>query len=195
MALRQKTDFGFYNIELYIHQSYDLKREQPALEIRPVYGVRFDSLMTWFEKYSFKSSSDQRNNSTSMADGKTLESIDKFYFLDSRSEFDKDFISFTETVRNISTKYFSKYKSIENFFTNDVLPFLNRKQEFSDVGADWIFEYLAAVKLCQFERFDEMAQILRKQIEFMKSRNEPNVTAYYDKFDDIFEELRTLDLK
>ena len=172
-AFRQKTDFGFYNIEIYSHKSYDLNRDKPALEIHPVYGVSFDLVTKWYEKFSFKSLSDQRNNLTVAADGKTLNTVDKFYFLDSRTELDNEFSIFCSSVRNISTDYFSKYKTLDDYFANDVLPVLNRERKMHDVGADWIFEYLAAVKLFRFDRFDEMTKLLKNQIEFMKNSNEP----------------------
>src|SRR6185436_13197432 len=117
-AFRQKTDFGFYNIEIYSHKSYDLNRDQPALEIHPVYGVRFDLVTKWYEKFSFKSLSDQRNNSTVGADGKTLDTVDKFYFLDSRTELDNEFSIFCSSISNISTDYFSKYKTLDDYFAN-----------------------------------------------------------------------------
>lgn len=194
-AFRQQTDFGFYSIEFYSHKSYDLDRDQAALEIHPVYGVRFDLLMKWFEKFSFKSLSDQRNNSTVIADGKTLRTVDKFYFLDSKTEFDNEFSVFSSTARNISADYFSKYKTLDDYFAHDVLPVLNRERKMSDVGTDWIFESLTAVKLFQFDRFDEMTKLLKDQIEVMKNRNEPNVKDYYDKFDIIFKELKDSELK
>jgi hypothetical protein len=194
-TFRQKTDFGFHDIEFYLHKSYDLKRGGLALEIRPVYGVRFDIVMKWFEKFSFKSLSDQRTNPTVFTGGKGLNCADKFYFLDSGQDFDSDFSVFTKAVASISESYFSKYRTINDYFHQDVLPILNKEQEMRDGGADWIFEHLTAVKLCDFERFDEMTAMLKNQIEFMRNRNEPNVAEYYDKFDIIFKELKNSNLK
>lgn len=194
-SLRQKTDFGFYNIEFYTHKSYDIERDNPALQVYPVFGVRFDIVTKWFEKFSFKSVSDQRNNSTVFADGKAFDKQDKFYFLDSGQGFENDYSNFRNKVIDVSTYYFSKYRSIDDYFSNDVLPVLNKEQEMYDIGADWIFEYLAAVKLCQFDRYDEMTNLLKDQIKFMNSRNEPNVSMYNDKFDYIFKELRGIELR
>lgn len=194
-TFRQKTEFGFYDIQLYLHKSYDLKREGQALEIHPIYGVRFDITMKWFEKFSFKSLSDQRNNPTVFTDGAGVNSFSKFYFLDSGQDFNSDFLNFRKAVTSISESYFSKYKTLNDYFLHDVLPILNREREMRDGGADWIFEYLTAVKLCDVERFDEMTAMLKNQIEFMRNRNEPNVTEYYEKFDIIFKELKNSDLK
>ncbi|WP_181304375.1 hypothetical protein [Rufibacter sp. XAAS-G3-1] len=156
--------------------------------------MRFDILSKWFEKFSFKSISDQRNNLTVFADGKTLGNQDEFYFLDSGKHFEYDYSNFKERIINISSAFFSKYKTVDNYYINDVLPVLNKERSMSDVGADWIFEYLAAVKLCQFERYDEMVAILKEQIQFMNNRNEPNVSSYKDMFEIVFKELKTVKL-
>ena len=91
----RKTDFGFYRIEFYLHgNSYDLTRDREASSIRPVYGVRFDILAKWFEKFSFKSLTDQRDNSTVMAEGNMLNRENEFRFLDSGQDFEKDYLNF-----------------------------------------------------------------------------------------------------
>ena len=46
--------------------------------IYPIYMVRFDILLKWFERYSFKSLQDQRDNSSVNFSGKMLERQDNF---------------------------------------------------------------------------------------------------------------------
>lgn len=57
-----KTDVGYKRITFNYYNSYDLDRGDLALEIRPIYGVRFNILHKWFEKYSKKSIRDQRDS-------------------------------------------------------------------------------------------------------------------------------------
>jgi hypothetical protein len=45
-----KTDVGYKRITFNYYNSYDLDRGDLALEIRPIYGVRFNILHKWFEK-------------------------------------------------------------------------------------------------------------------------------------------------
>ncbi len=171
-----------------------MERDNPALEVYPIYGVRFEILSKWFEKFSFKSIPDQRNNPTVFADGKTLGNQDKFFFLDSGKDFESDYSNFKNKIIDISTRYFSEYISVSSYYINDVLPVLNKERVMNNVGADWIFEYLTAVKLCQLDRYDEMANILKDQISMMYNRKEPNVSMYNDKIDTIFKELRFMEL-
>ncbi len=195
ISFRQKTEFGLYKVEFYLHNnSYDLGRQTEALEVFPVYGVRFDILSKWFEKFSFKTISDQRNNCNIMIDGSMLNKDKVFYFLNTKNEFENEYSNFKKSVIEICSNYFSKYKSLNDYYEIEIIPVLNGNSKMNDVGADWIFEYLTAVKLCDFSRFDEMITILKRQIDFMNSRGEPNIAMYNEKFDQIFQYLRNVSL-
>ena len=78
----KKTEFGFEALSLENYWiGYDLKRDKEALVIQPLYLKRFDILHKWFEKFSFKTLSDQRDNYSIGFDGKMLGETDFFYFL------------------------------------------------------------------------------------------------------------------
>ena len=51
-----------------------------SLVIYPIYGVRFDILSKWFEKFSMKNLQDQRDGASIDFSGDMLSMQDKFYF-------------------------------------------------------------------------------------------------------------------
>lgn len=194
-TLTLKTDSGFNQIEFYSKKTVDNSRfGELALGIEPVYGVHFDILSKWFEKYSFKSLSDQKNNINVMANGLDFDLQKDFLFLENGKKFQQDYENLEKNIINNSMIFFTKYKSVEDYYRFEVLPIFTNNKKLPDYGADWIFEYLTAVKLFDILRFREMVLILKKQIEYMNSRNEPNVANYNGKLDEIFEYLYNLDL-
>ena len=199
-TLTLKTKEGFNQIEFYSKRTVDKRKGDHsqygefAIEIEPVYGIRYNILSKWFEKYSFKSLSDQGNNITIMANGIDFNSQKEFYFLENGKFFNEDYFNFKKQITDNSILYFDKYKSVEDYYKFEIIPIFNNQKKILDCGSDWIFEYLTAVKLFDKNRFQEMVSILKKQIEYMNSRNEPNVAKYNGKFDEIFDYLYNLDL-
>jgi hypothetical protein len=165
-----------------------------AVSITPIFGVRFDILSNWFEKYSTKSLHDQRNNPTVCSGTLISKSPKEFYFLENKKDFQKDYTYFKEEVISNATTFFNKYSCLDNYYLHDVLPMFTNEKEIIGSGSDWIFQYLTAVKLIEPNRFNEMATILKKQIEFMNNRSNPNIKPYYEKIDEIFDYLQKLNL-
>lgn len=195
-----KTKEGFNQIEFYSKRTVDKRKGDHsqygefAIEIEPVYGIRYNILSKWFEKYSYMSLSDQRNNPTIMANGLNLRKQRDFIFLENGSDFKNDYQYFKNEIVENSILYFEKFKTLDNYYRFEVLPVFENNKILPNFGDDWIFEYLTAVKLFDKNRFQEMVSILKKQIEYMNSRNEPNVAKYNGKFDEIFDYLYNLDL-
>ena len=63
-SLIRKFDWGWQRVILDHYNGFDLEREDLALEVRPIYGIRFNIYHKWFEEYSVIDLKDQRDRST-----------------------------------------------------------------------------------------------------------------------------------
>jgi hypothetical protein len=202
-ALTFKTKLGYNRISFHTSQSYDGRLENSsdyslseglALKIYPVYGVRFNIIHKWFEKFSYKSLSDQRDNYTIGVDGQMLNRKNEYLFMHNGYHLSEDKKLFVNEIIQNAQYFFNRYETIKQYYINDVLPVLNKQKMMSEVGADWIFEYLATVKIVDSSRFFEMVEILKAQIEIMNNYGEPNLSRYYNQIDGIFNSLYEYDL-
>lgn len=189
-CLIKKTSGGFEAIELQHWKGFDLSRNEVALVIKPLYLKRFDVLHKWFEKFSFKSLSDQRENYSIGFDGKMLGNFSEFYFLVNGADFEKDFDAFKKELVDKSKFVFDNYSNVAELYNYYVQPVLTKGEKLPDVGADWIFEYLTITKLVKDEYFNDVKIILEEQISRMNKIGEPNVIEYYPKFNEIVNYLR-----
>lgn len=195
--LIQKTDFGFRSIDFY---QYSTVRDNKngsfgnlGVRISPVIGVKFNILSKWFEKFSFKSLSDQRNNYTLGIEFSQAQ-IEETIFYEDGHNFEYDYKVFLMNLTSLSDSFFTNYNNVYSFYQKIVFPKIEKNEQFPDIGSDWIFEYLAATKICDFSNFEKCKKLLNERIDFLKSRNEPNVLKYDHRFTDIFEFLKNLPL-
>ena len=75
-SLILKTKEGKQIIEL----DHWIDVAKTSIVIYPIYGVRFDVLSKWFEKFSVKKIQDQRDKASIAFTGNMLSLQDKFYF-------------------------------------------------------------------------------------------------------------------
>jgi hypothetical protein len=194
-CLIKRTEFGYEAIELQSWEGYDLTREKEALIVKPLFLKRFDVLHRWFEKYSFKSKQDQRNNYSIGFDGKMLNRTDKFYFLLNEESFETDFEKFRKEALSNSQYVFSHFASLEDLYKYYIDPVLKGEAELPNIGADWIFEYLTIAKFVNNDSFGALKKILEKWATKMYENREPNIVEYYSKFQEIVEYLDCTELQ
>ena len=190
MSFVQRTEYG-KNIILIDHW----KNCDSQLVVYPIYIVRYEKLSVWFEKFSFKSLKDQRNNGYVSFSGEMLHTDDKFYFYKDESNFIKEVKKLTECVKKSSRTVFNAYSSLEKAYNMEIEPILSGTKELPDIGADWFFENLTLCRLVHPENYERLKEIHLKQARYMYDRGEPNITAYYDRLDEILTYLENLDLK
>ena len=160
-----------------------------SLVIYPIYGVRFDVLHKWFEKFSVNTLQDQRDRASISFSGDMLCQQEEFYFKQNKEHYKDDFYKLQKQLLKNSEYVFSTYSSLEKLYANVIEPILNKNVQLLDVGADWIFIDLALCKLIQPDKYNQLKQILLDHIEFMYKRGEPNVLDYYGRLDEIFSYL------
>lgn len=168
--------------------------DSSSLVVYPIYGVRFDILHKWFEKFSVNTLQDQRDRASISFSGDMLYQQEEFYFKLDKEHYLDDFHKLQTQLIKCSEYVFSKYSSLEKLYANVIEPIFKKTVKLLDVGADWIFIDLALCKLIQPNKYDQLKQILLGHIEFMYNRGEPNVLDYYDKIEDILSYLENTNL-
>lgn len=156
-----------------------------SLVIYAVYGVRFDILHKWFEKFSFNTLQDQRDWTSVAFCGNMLGQQDEFHFKLNEKSYKRDFENMLTTLIRCSDYVFSTYSSLTDFYINDIQPILDGEAELPDVGANWVFIDLTLCKLVRPDNYHRLKRILLDQVEFMYNRGEPNIKEYYDQLDKI----------
>jgi len=193
-SLFKKTSYGYEMVELQHWESFDLSRDAQALTIKPLYLKRFNVLHSWFEKFSFKTITDQRDNYSVGFDGSQLGKTNQFFFLLSEQSFETDFELLEKELVENSQSVFSKFSQVSDLYEYCVEPILKGGVELPNVGADWVFEYLAITKIVKKDVLWEVKAILEKQVNKLNERGEPNIIEYYPKFDEIVDCLVNTEL-
>ena len=155
------------------------------LVIYTYYGRRFEILTKWFEKYSFKTLRDQRNNPNIMCDNTFFGLEEYLYFDRERLDNSQEISIMIQTTKKNFESFAEKYATLEDFYQNDVLPIINDSIELPDHGADWVFIYLTLGLLVDKDNYSLLKKKILDRVEWMHSRNEPNIEYYYDKMDEI----------
>lgn len=184
-TLYLKTKQGKQSIEL----DHWIDSSTASLVIYPIYGVRFDILSKWFEKFSVKQLQTQRDRTSIDFTGNMLSQQDKFVFKLNKDGFHENLENFKIILKRCSEYVFSTYSSLDNLYEKTIQPILDGDATLPDVGADWIFIDLALCKLVEPDRFYDLKQIVLSQVDKMYQRREPNIMDYYDRLEEILHYL------
>ena len=189
-AFIKKYNWGWYQISLEPHNEFEYTR------ICPFYEIRFNILVNWFEKFSFKTLKDQRSNSTVFFEGEKFGYETDFYF-DSAwrdyKNYSKLYPKFRDTVVVCATKAFDLYTSLDDYYREEIVPVLNGDKELPMQGADWFFESLTACKIVAPDQYPAFKKIMLKHADKMMECNEPNMAEYYNRLDEILSYMESID--
>ena len=150
-----------------------------------IYGRRFDILTKWFEKFSFKTLKDQRNNPNFYYSNKAFGLDETISFKYDLSDFEIKIDYLKRTLKECMTTVAKSYETLEDYYCLDIAPILKGELELPDVGADWVFIDLTLAYLVHPEKYPEFKSKMLGHIDWMHRRNEPNIKEYYDKLDEI----------
>lgn len=126
-----KTEGGKQFIEL----DHWRGRDTSSLVIYPVYGVRFDILHKWFEKFSVKTLQDQRDRASISFSGSMLGLQDELNFDINGDGYLNEFEN-VQIILKCAEYVFSEYSSLDKLYNKTILPVLDGETELPDVGAD-----------------------------------------------------------
>jgi len=165
------------------------------LDIYPTYCVRFDVVMKWFEKFSFKTLQDQRDNPTVSCTGSMLGYQDCFEFHCDGSHYEEEYKLLRDTMISCANIEFTKFQTLEDYYINEIHPLLDENAKLPWGGADWIFESLTGCLIVAPENYNRLKEILLRHVEERYARKEPNIMSYYDRMDEILNYLENYDFK
>lgn len=168
------------------------------IAIDPAFGVRFDILHKWFEKYSIRQLKDQRQDeSVGFTCGMIYKTADSYYdFLKDGSDFAEKYPPFRDIVLRCAEYVFSKFNTLEDLYEYRIVPVLTGDPQVPFDQTDWVFEYLALCLLVAPENYNKLKDKLLKIMEKVRVEN-PRVNyslqIYYPLFDEIFAYLESYD--
>ncbi len=188
-----KSDIGYKRVVFQYYNTYDLKRDNLAIEIKPNYDIRFNILHKWFEKYSKRTLADQRDDYSVGFIGDMIGATNEFFFLESRQDYYTDLQALYDEVVKNAKNVFSKFTTLENYYDYCVNDVLTEKWELIHVGFEWVTEYLIATKLVAPSNYETVKNLILKRVEWMLGRDNPNIKLYYDDLPMILEDLESTD--
>ena len=181
----RKRDSSFIKQEggLRRHIELDHWSKEGVLIIYPIYMVRFDVLLKWFEPYNVKSPQAQQDNPSIGFTGNMLGRQDQFRITE--STFEQDYTTLRDSLSECSDIVFSSYNSLRDMYDRVIIPILENKQALPDVGADWAFKYLTLTRIESPEDYPAVKELVLAQVHKMAERHEPNIMDYFPRLDEI----------
>lgn len=181
----RKRDYSFIQqVEgLRRHIELDHWTKGGVLIVYPIYMVRFDILLKWFEPYNVKSRQTQQDNPSVGFTGNMLGRRDKFTI--SEANLECDYSKLCVTLADCSGIVFQAYTSLRDMFDLEIIPRLEGKRALPDVGADWAFKYLTLTRIVSPEDYPAVKELVLAQVQKMANRHEPNVIDYFSRLDEI----------
>ncbi len=192
--LYKVTEYGRCGIELDHWRSADLVSETECLLIYPMYGIRFDILHKWFEKFNVKPLQIQRDDFSVGFSGIMLSMQDTFQFRYDGIGYEKTFHQFYSVLSECAKRTFDCNSTLPHLYDNIIEPILNGKKEMPDLGADWVFLYLTLCKIVAPDNYFKFKQMVLKRVDelYYRKYREPNINKYYDKLEDILSYLESI---
>ena len=181
----RKRDYSFIQQEqgLRRHIELDHWTKDGVLIVYPIYMVRFDILLKWFEPYNVKSRQARQDNLSVGFTGNMLGRQDKFMI--SEANLERDYSKLCGTLADCSGIVFQSYTSLRDMFDREIIPRLEGKRALPDVGADWAFKYLTLTRIVSPEDYPAVKELVLAQVQKMANRHEPNVIDYFSRLDEI----------
>lgn len=181
----RKRDSSFIQQEggLRRHIELDHWSKEGVLIIYPIYMVRFDILLKWFEPYNVKSPQARQDNPSIGFTGDMLGRQDEFRITE--STFKQDYTTLRDSLAECSDMVFSSYSSLREMYDRVIIPILEGKRALPDVGADWAFKYLTLTRIVSPKDYAAVKALVLAQVHKMADRPEPNIMDYISRLDEI----------
>lgn len=186
-----KTKAGYKRVVFQYYNGYDLLRDDLALEIHPNYDVRFNVLHKWFEKYSKKTLTDQRDQYSIGVSGNMIGATYEFCFLENRKDYQKDLQKLQFEVVKNANYFFNKISTLVDYYNYCVVNLIKGDQDLP-YGFDWIPNYLIATRIVSPDNYNIVKKLILQRVELMKNGN-PNIKMYYNELPTILDDLENTD--
>ncbi|MBO4529001.1 MAG: hypothetical protein J5767_00005, partial [Paludibacteraceae bacterium] len=90
---------------------------------------------------------------------------------------------------------FTNYATLDLAYQHEIIPLLNGDKEMPDGGIEWAFIDLTLCRIVSPQNYDAFKKKVLERIEFLHSRNEPNLAHYYDILDEIIAYMEGLSIE
>ena len=166
------------------------------LILYPSFCVHFDVLLNWFKKFSFKTVQDQKLAYNFGFESCMLGYKSSYYkFGLDGMDFNSSFNSFKKELIECSNWVFTNYATLDLAYQQKIIPLLNGEKEMPDGGIEWAFRDLTLCRIVSPQNYGAFKKMILERIEFLHSRNEPNLAHYYDKLDEIISYMESLSIE
>lgn len=192
--LIRRLPIGYEIVELQNWIDTDSSSGKKVLIVHPLYLTRFNILHKWFEKFSFKTLSDQRGSYSIGFDGSMLDTKNEYHFPVSDNIFPQ-LDTFRNDIITNAKDVFNKFKDLSDLYKYLVYPVIAGEKAAPDVGADWVFQYLLLTKIVDKRNYKKAKIVIMDRVEELQNRGEPNIERYYEKLDDILFYLENENIK
>ncbi|MCH5347012.1 MAG: hypothetical protein J1E63_07870 [Muribaculaceae bacterium] len=185
------------------------------IQIYPVYGVKFNILHKWFNKFEVRQSRwcrwDESVYYKSDSSNVDVNFGNYFTFNENKTGYETEYLRFRNELFSCSNFFFPRFKTLEDLYKFRVIPMLEDTKQpgfqeyyfqpeaycnsrFRITGTtEWVFETLALCLIVAPENYSRLKEILLEHIELMQKCHEPNMERYYHRLDEIFDYLEHYD--
>lgn len=197
-SLVRKFDWGWQKIELDHYNGFDPVRKDLALEVKPIYSVRFNIYHKWFEKYSPINLKAQRDRSTIGFDeimlGKS-KYFRGFLFLENRMDYDFDYEKMKNDILVHASYVFSRYQTLKDVYDYRIGELLSGNLKRFSHGGDWIFEDLFLARIVSPQDYQDVKHVILERLEAIYGNlytRSDHVEMYYNKASEIIAYLESI---
>lgn len=197
-SLIRKFDWGWQKIELEYYNSFDPNRNDLALEVKPIYSVRFNIYHEWFEKYSLIDLKNQRNRYTIGFDENMLgesKYFRGFLFLENKEGYDLDYENMKNSILEHASYVFSRFQTLKEVYDYRIGDLLSGNFKRFSHGGDWIFEDLFLARIVSPQNYPKVKETILEQLETIYNNyytRSDHVEMYYAKASEIITYMETI---
>lgn len=133
LSLIKKSSIGYEIVELQNWVDMNSSNGEKNVVIHPLYLKRFDVLHKWFEKFSFKTLSDQRGSYSVGFSGSMLNTKNNYHFPLSE-DINSEWEVFKNDIITNAGNVFNKFQNIKDVYKHIVYPAVTGKTPLPDGG-------------------------------------------------------------
>lgn len=199
-SLIRKFDWGWQRIRLDHYNSFDLERNELALEIKPIYSVRFNIYHKWFEKYSVIDLKDQRDRSTIGFSENMLgksKYFTGFLFLENRKDYELDYETMKNDILEHASYVFTRFQTLKDVYDYEIGDLLCGNLKRFNNGGDWIFENMFLARIVLPQNYLKVKEAILERFEAIYNNpytRSSHMEIYHSKASEIISYLESMPL-
>lgn len=198
-SLIRKFDWGWQRVILEHYNGFDLEREDLALEVRPIYGVRFNIYHKWFEEYSVIDLKDQRDRSTIGFSEEMLGKPKNFHycFLENRNNYELDYEVMKNNILKDASSVFTRFQTLKDVYDYRIGDLLSGNLKRFNHGGDWIFEDLFLARIVSPQNYSKVKETILERFEAIYNNpytRSSHMEIYHSRASEIISYLESMPL-